>query len=56
MNSKAETFAEAVARKIVPFKIYKGETLIRDLIPCVRESDNKIGLFDKVSNKFFEGV
>jgi len=56
MQPIKESFCEAVARRVYPLKIYKDGELIRDLVPCVRESDNKIGLYDKVSDKFFEGV
>lgn len=28
-------------------------TLVRDFIPCIQDSDNAIGLYDKVSNTFF---
>ena len=35
------------------FKIYDNDILVRDYIPCVRKSDNKPGLYDKVSKTFF---
>jgi len=34
-------------------KIYDNWTLVRDFVPCYRVSDNEIGLFDKVENKFY---
>lgn len=30
-----------------------GETVIADLVPCYRKSDNEIGMFDMVSRQFF---
>ena len=34
-------------------KIYDGETLIRDMIPCYRKSDNKPGMYDTVNGTFY---
>lgn len=34
-------------------KIYDGITLIRDLYPCYRTSDNAVGMFDAVEKKFY---
>ena len=34
-------------------RISKGGTLIRNLIPCRRKSDNKPGMYDTVSGEFF---
>lgn len=34
-------------------KIWQGENIVRDFIPCYRKSDNAIGLYDLVSNTFF---
>ena len=43
--------------KLYNGKIYKKInnvlTLVRDLIPCYRKSDNAIGLYDLVENKFY---
>ena len=38
------------------FKIYKGNELIANFIPCYRKSDNKVGFYDSVSGKFHEGT
>lgn len=40
--------------KLYYLKLYNGETLLRDLIPVKRISDNTICLYDKVSDTFFE--
>lgn len=34
-------------------KIYEGGVLVRDLIPCIRTTDNKTGLYDVVGEKFY---
>lgn len=34
-------------------KIYNGNTLVRDLVPAMMNSDGTIGLYDKVSRNFF---
>lgn len=34
-------------------KIYNGDTLLRDYIPCYRKSDEIAGLYDKVSKVFY---
>ena len=40
--------------KIYYFQIYEGTTLIRNMIPCFRNSDNAIGLYDEVNDVFYE--
>lgn len=38
-------------------KVYdKSGNLIRDLVPCERNSDKVIGLYDLVNNMFYENV
>ena len=40
--------------KLYSFKLYSWvSTLVRDLIPCYRKSDNVIGLYDLVNNQFY---
>ena len=34
-------------------KVYRSGTLVRDYVPCVRNSDGIAGLYDKVENKFY---
>jgi len=41
------------AQKIYFLKITKSNELIRDFIPCYRKSDNVIGMYDLVENKFY---
>lgn len=39
--------------KLYSFKAYSGSTLLYDLVPCYRTSDNVIGLYDLVNSKFY---
>ena len=40
--------------KIYYFKIWSGDTLVRDFIPCYRKEDNVVGMYDLVEGKFYE--
>lgn len=35
------------------FKIWKGDTLLREFVPCYRKSDNVIGMYDIVEGTFY---
>ena len=39
--------------KVYYCQIYNGTTLVRDFIPCIRNSDSVVGLYDLVSKTFF---
>lgn len=39
--------------KIYSAKIYEGDTLVRDFVPCYRKSDNVAGMYDLVTETFF---
>ncbi|MEE3344408.1 MAG: hypothetical protein VZS44_09980 [Bacilli bacterium] len=39
--------------KIYQCKFYEGNTLIRNMIPCYRNSDNEVGMYDLVNNVFY---
>lgn len=41
------------AMKLWHFKIYSSSTLVRNFIPCFRNSDNEIGLYDLVNGVFY---
>lgn len=44
----------ATNTKLYYFKIYtSANTLVRDLVPCYRKSDNVIGMYDIVNNQFY---
>lgn len=40
--------------KLYSFTIYDNNTLVRDYKPCIRISDNKVGLYDSVTDTFYE--
>lgn len=40
--------------RVFAFKYYDGDALARDMLPCLRKSDNAIGMFDKVTKTFFQ--
>ena len=39
--------------KLYNFKWYESNVLVRDFIPCYRNSDNEVGLYDLVNNVFY---
>ena len=39
--------------KIYLSQIYFGSTLVRDLVPCIHNSDSAVGMYDLVSQAFF---
>lgn len=42
-----------VGVKLYTFKLYDGDNLVRDLIPCYRKLDAVIGVYDKISKAFY---
>lgn len=47
------TAAASLPSKFYYFKIYNGETLVRDFIPAYQQSSGKYGLYDLVNNVFY---
>lgn len=39
--------------KLYSFKIYHNNKLIRNFIPCMRKTDNEVGLYDTVGKQFY---
>lgn len=39
--------------KLYSFKIYSNDVLVRNMIPCYRNSDNKVGMYDMVNDVFY---
>lgn len=39
--------------KIYSFQIYNNENMVRNFIPCIRKSDNEVGLYDTVEGQFY---
>ena len=44
---------EALIGKMYTFQMYDNGTLIRDLVPCKRDSDNRVGAYDIVNDVFY---
>ena len=42
--------------RIYYFKLYDGNNLVLDLVPCYKKIDNKQGMYDMVSGTFYEGT
>ena len=42
--------------KIYACKLYNDGTLVRDLVPCYRKSDNVAGMWDKVEGRFYSNA
>lgn len=46
--------SDQIARmKLYYMKIYDSNTLVRDFAPCVRETDSKPGLYDRINGVFY---
>ena len=52
-NTHAESAYTGAKLKIYSFKVWNSNTLVCDLTPCYRKSDNKAGMYDSVSKAFF---
>ena len=50
---QSPTWGNAFQGKMYYCKIYDNDVLVRDLVPAVRDSDNKPGFYDLVTNQFF---
>ena len=52
-NPASTTSNSELYRRWYYFRINDGDTALRNYIPCYRESDNKPGMYDTVTNQFF---
>ncbi len=61
VNCNLYIFADNINNKIARYgkmqmkryKLYDNGNLIRDFIPCYRESDNEVGMYDIINNTFY---
>lgn len=53
-NNNGETNDREMRGKMYYFKLYDNDVLIRNMIPCIRKSDNVVGMYDTVNNLFYE--
>ena len=51
MNEGSTKFYSSI--KLFMLKIYNNNELVRDFIPCYRNSDNEVGLYDLVNDVFY---
>lgn len=42
--------------QVYNFKFYDGDTLVRDMKPCRRKSDDAIGMYDRITKTFYQSV
>lgn len=54
-NASAPENRQAVM-KVYGFKIYEGNTMVRNMTPCIRKSDNEVGMYDLVNNRFYKNA
>lgn len=47
---------EYMVGKMYSFQIYDNGTLVRDFVPCKRDSDSKYGVYDVVNNTFYSSA
>ena len=53
LNEAGNLETRTAKARIYYFKIYDNDILVRDFIPCYRNSDNEVGLYDIVNNVFY---
>ena len=53
MNDNGSTDSRIFIGKIYSFKIFEQNEMIRNFVPCKRNSDNAIGLYDEVNDVFY---
>ena len=54
LNYKGNSAANNISSmKLYSFKIYENDNIVKNFIPCYRNSDNEVGLYDLVNNVFY---
>ena len=53
LNDAVDGVVENSNTKLYSLKIYDSNKLVRDFVPCYRNSDQVLGLYDTVENKFY---
>ena len=53
LNDAVDGVVENSNTKLYSLKIYNSNKLVRDFVPCYRNSDQVLGLYDTVENKFY---
>ena len=52
-NGTQTSKAEILTGRIYSFMVYRSNSLIINMIPCYRKSDNVIGMYDIIEDKFY---
>lgn len=52
-TTKVDGSVTGASAKIYSFKLYDNGTLVRNMVPCIRTSDNKPGMIDLTDNQFY---
>ena len=52
-NNNAGAKTQLLLGKIYRFKFWQHGVLVRDMLPCTRDSDNAVGMYDIVNNSFY---
>ena len=55
-GTAASSQGECMVGKMYSFQIYDNGTLVRDFVPCKRDSDSKYGVYDVVNNTFYSSA
>ena len=50
------SFSRFASARVYGCRIYDGERLVRDFVPCYRKSDNVVGLYDTENGVFYENA
>ena len=53
VNNGNGEFSKFTSGKLYGLKVYDGETLIQDLVPCIDDLTSKSGMYDLVRNEFY---
>lgn len=53
INKLGNPYGNYASMKIYNFKLYSGDTLVRDFVPCSK-STGEVGLFDTINNVFYD--
>lgn len=52
-TTNAGDYERFSSMKLYSFKMWEGNTPVRDMIPCIRKSDSKPGMYDLVGRTFY---
>ena len=56
INNNGSKDGRSFVGNIYSFKVWNGNTLVRDFVPVVRKSDSVAGMYDRVEGKFYSNA